>query len=284
MQYGTTDAMTRPLPTGPFAGYPAGPHPSGAHAAAGYDEYEDEYGAPGYGYPPPPPRPPWYARPKVLLAVAAAVLVTGGGFYAAYSFTQTALGAGTAATSASAPQVPAPQPQASAPATDEPSPDPSTEPSADPSTEPSAAAPSAQAPPPNQQIAPFQDDQLRAFAGRVAGNNACTGTASTLQNVNEIVTCALGNGATVRYLRFTDNQARDQYKSTVRAGLDGRLDIRRNAVWSQRGRNQGSFISGNEQGNTAYVYWDAFAGPVSGEVVVPNSDVQGAERFWRRVL
>lgn len=288
MHHGQAGALTQPLPRGPYNGeYVRGAHEGppndgysdDRYANEGYGPNDDYYPNDGYypddGYGPGgyPPKLPWWSNQRLLLAIAVAVVVVGGGFYAAYYFTQVVISTTPASSPAlprGVPSAPAAPPSAEVPA------EPSQEPSADPS--PSAS----EAP---QNVAPFQDSDLRAFAGRVGRNDSqCKGETSAVQTITEVVTCRLDDDATVRFVRFADDQARDDYKATVRSGLDGRLDIDRDSNWSARGRPQGTFVSGGQDGGSAYVFWDLNSAPIIGELIIPNEDAQDAERFWRREL
>jgi hypothetical protein len=226
------------------------PLPPGA-----YVEYPDEDYAPkGRDY------------RKIFLGVLGVLLFAGSGFYAAYFFTQDAIEAPN--------RVRAQPTLLPTPASEAPSEAPSESPPPSPSLSPSANA------------EPFQDPELRDFAGRVARNDEqCRADPATnLANVTEAVTCEL-DGFSVRYLKFTDSSARDSYAESVRDGLDGALDVQRDSFWTDRGRQQGVFVAGSQNNdNSQYVYWNSLREDVSGEMIVQGGSRRNAERIWRQQL
>jgi hypothetical protein len=227
-------------------------------------------GRPSRGYPP-PRRDRSRLVFGVLAGVVALLICAGGGFYATYSFTQGAI----ESDSKGAAIQPTPEPSL-------PIPSPTVEPTESPSPTPT---PSATTPP--AVAAPFQDPELRGFAGRVAENgSACRSEAAGgFANVTEAVTCRFDNGFTVRYLKFRNQNARDGYAESVRDGLNGQLDVARDSFWSTRGRRQGVFVAGSENdGSTQYLYWNSLDNAVSGELIVASDDRREAERFWKREL
>jgi len=273
--YGGQRGSAYGQPSGPPAyGQQAGsPYGSGYGQPSGPPAYGQRPGAAGYGepgvspygsYPPPPPGRRTGLVVGVLAGVLALLLLMGGlGWYFAAGSDDT-----DTATTDPTPTTAEPSPSASPTATG------TASPSALPTTGPGFAA--------------FRDPELRAFAARGVRNAArCTAKApaSVGKGLDEAVLCEYTNAFSVLYVRYTSNSERDDYASSAKNGLSGRIAVDKTTTWDADGVMKGNFIAAKDTANgTRFIYWDSFTEPVSGELLSKTTSATEAEQFWKDKL